>query len=637
MNESNKTLTFLAVAAAACVVAYLSQPAPAEIDAAEEIGKQLTKEFAPEDARRLKITRFDEDEASLSNFEVAQVGRLWSIPSRGGYPADAEEQMAKAVDGVRGREIMDVASKTAEDHESYGVVDPASPKLQVGQTGVGTRVTLSDESGDPLVDLIVGRQVKDGEGLHYVRRADQDFVYVVDIDPADFSTNFENWIEDDLLKFNPWEIKQVTLNDYSAQIVLAGGGLGVEPDYRTRMTLRYDDTESEWHAVKLEKATNPRTGDYEAFELADNEQLDADTLTDLKNALDDLRIVDVARKPAGLSANLKAGEDFFADNEALLSLIDRGFAPMENKDLLSTSGEVVCTLGDGVEYVLRFGDPIRDDASSQSDETDESRGGINRYMFVMARFNKDLLEQPELEDLPDLPEGVDAENADEPQPEDDQEDQGEAQADDADQDAEDQESSDLQSDDAQTDESDSALSEETKALVAQRKEIEQRNQQKLDEYAAKIEQGEQKVATLNQRFGDWYYVVSEDVFSKISLSRGDVITEKEAGDDEASASEQEANPLGAPGSSIPGLPNLGAVDIAGGQEEDTQNNDAEPSETAQGGDQEPGVQEPGDEEPAREAEPAVEEQADPDREQADGDAQQDDPPAEDPADDASEE
>ena len=56
-----------------------------------------------------------------------------------------------------------------------------------------------------------------------------------------------------------------------------------------------------------------------------DEELNEETLNALKNALDDLKIVDVKRKPQGLSENLKAGEDFMNNREALQDLIVEGF------------------------------------------------------------------------------------------------------------------------------------------------------------------------------------------------------------------------------------------------------------------------------------------------------------------------
>lgn len=46
-------------------------------------------------------------------------------------------------------------------------------------------------------------------------------------------------------------------------------------------------------------------------------------------------------------------------------------------------------------------------------------------------------------------------------------------------------------------------------------------------FAAKIESGKQKVKELNERFADWYYVISNDSFDKLRLSRADLIKPKE--------------------------------------------------------------------------------------------------------------
>ncbi|TWT77537.1 hypothetical protein Pla123a_21980 [Posidoniimonas polymericola] len=592
MNETNKTLTFLGVAAVACVAAYLSQPQSAEIDVESEVvGKPLTKSFEAEQAGRMKITRFDEDAASLSTFEVAQDGRLWTIPSKGGYPADAQSQMAEAVNGVLDREILSVVTSNPADHPEYGVVDPDSPKLDVGQTGVGTRVTVTGEGDAPLVDLIIGHEVKDSDGLHYVRRANQDFVYVVKINPEDFSTTFEEWIEDDLLKISPWDIARVELNDYTAEMFMSQqGGLGVETDYKTDMTLRYDDSASKWQPVTLREATDARRGQFKEFTLAEDQELNSDKLGDLKSALDDLRIVDVSKKPAGLSADLKAGEDFMGNNEALLSLIQRGFAPVGTqdgaRDLLASSGEVIVTMKDGVEYVLRFGNPQVEGGEANADGQAADDKAVNRYLFVMARFDEGAIEKPELEEVPALPDGAreqgveqtgdatdDAEGDVEDQPEESADDEAE------------QEGDESAEEDAAEGDSEEAPTEE---LIAQRKEIEQRNQQKLDEYADKIKAGKDKVQALNDRFGDWYYVISNDVFKKIHLSREDVIKAKDAAEGEEGA-DANGGPLSGAGGAIPGMPNFGglaappaepAADDAAEQPAEEPAGDAEPEAPA---------------------------------------------------------
>ena len=56
---------------------------------------------------------------------------------------------------------------------------------------------------------------------------------------------------------------------------------------------------------------------------------------------------------------------------------------------------------------------------------------------------------------------------------------------------------------------------------------ESENQRKLDDYQALIKKGQENVKDLNLRFGDWYFVINDDVFHKIRLSRDKVIKKKE--------------------------------------------------------------------------------------------------------------
>ena len=115
--------------------------------------------------------------------------------------------------------------------------------------------------------------------------------------------------------------------------------------------------------------------------------------------------MDVVRKPTGLSADLKAEEAFTGDQEAVLSLAQRGFFPFQSGEILSSSGETVIGMKEGVEYLLRFGNPIT--VTSGGDAGEEGDGQANetsgRYLFFLARVNEGLLEKPEPKPLPEVP------------------------------------------------------------------------------------------------------------------------------------------------------------------------------------------------------------------------------------------
>ena len=79
----------------------------------------------------------------------------------------------------------------------------------------------------------------------------------------------------------------------------------------------------------------------------------------------------------------------------------------------------------GTEYVLRFGNLDRcrrrpgegqsaeDKAATPADADKKAdKSDVHRYLFVMARFNKDAVKQPELVKLPELPAKSEAQPAD---------------------------------------------------------------------------------------------------------------------------------------------------------------------------------------------------------------------------------
>ena len=591
MTETAKTLIFMAAGAAALLAAFFVVPSENTFDVNELVGQELNQ-FESDAPKRLKIIKYDADTATAREFEVAEENGLWQIPSKQGYPADATQQMADAATCLMDREILRIAATTASEHPQLGVVDPTSAKLTSEAGSVGTRVIMSDNNNAVLTDMIVGKKVKDAEGQYYVRNTNQDVVYVVDIDPKKLSTKFDDWIEDDLLKINPFDIRKVSVKDYTAEMMLTLQGFKVNWDRRAELTLTYNNTDAKWSAESLKKFDSA-TKDYVEYKVADDEELNEEALNKLRDGLDDLLIVDVERKPAGLSDDLKAGADFIKDEEAASSLMARGFAPVamgadKQADILSTEGEIVTSLQDGVEYVLRFGnlqmegdgaDNKPEDDAEAAEAAKKSDDSINRYLFVMARFNEDMIEKPKLDELPELPadaketeatEAAEGEtptaddaaaasgeaSAEAPEAEAETANEGEATTEEAKPEAESGESASAtgESEAAKSEEETKSPEEEAKEeeladIIAARKEIEQENQRRLDEYQDKIKKGKEQVAKLNERFGDWYYVISNDVYQQVHLGLDKVVKKKEAKEGEGAAQENAA-------AGAAGLPNL---------------------------------------------------------------------------------
>lgn len=622
MSELNKTTLFFVAAIAAVGLALFTRPSTEEYNVEERRGTLLVDEFPSDAPKRLTVTTMNEETGDVDTFEVAEIDGVWSIPSRSGYPADATEQMASAVEGVVDRQILDVVDSTAGDHATYGVVDPEDSSAD---TGFGTHVQLTGADDQVLADLVIGNEVKDQPGQYYVRQAKQDVVYTTEIDLGKFSTDFGDWIEKDLLGLSTFDVGEVDIDDYSIEMRLEFANGSIRPvineDRRARMHLVYNDDESKWEAKSLE-VYNQDSGKYETFELGENEELNADTLRELKNALDDLVIVDVEKKPDGLSGDLQAGEDFMQRRDALESLASRGFLPMRKSpnsnelELQSSEGQVTVTLNDGVEYVLRFGDLQLDAAESGEDpaaakaEAEASAGdeGLNRYLFVMARFDEAAIEKPELEELPELPsddsasseqpEGESGDAAESPEDGSDEADTEESggesgeSADESDAESDTDEGED-QSDEESADESTEDESAEEQPsreeIELERKRITENNNRAEEEYKEKIEKGQERVAELNARFGDWYYVIPNDVFKKIHLGRDQVIKTTEPAEDEESddaEAESDESSFGAAGSAIPGLPSPSAGGESSTGDDASADGDASSDEEPAAGEQE---------------------------------------------------
>lgn len=509
MNHAVKTLIFAGVAGVVALIAVFTYPRQESFKAPDLVGKSLFKGFTdPDAAAELKIVKFNEDVAELTEFEVTRDPKsgLWVIPSSSGYPADADKQMRDAATALIDLEVIGVASENPTDQSLYGVIEPDKEKLDASQKGVGLLIDVRNSKGKELAHLIIGKAVKGTEGQHFVRIPGQNVIYVVKIDPAKFPTDFEKWIERDLLKIKSFDIARITLKDYSmiTSKSLTGQTVLDKFEQRFEADIRWDADKSQWD---LQKLVEYHDGKPTETKLLASEELNKTKLDDLKTALGDLKIVGVRRKPNGLGADLKAGTEIMKNNESLLSLINRGFFPVSSgtgsPELRAANGEVLVGVKDGVEYVLRFGEMAGVDKSS-------AEGKLNRYLFVTARLDQSQFPPLELQPVPG---GDDAAADKEKKPDD-------------------KKATDDKKAAAEKKGDDSKATGEKTDLELERDRIRKENQRKKDEREEKLKKANQQVAELNARFADWYYIISEDEYKKIHLRRDDLIKEKESAKEE---------------------------------------------------------------------------------------------------------
>ncbi|MCA9262205.1 MAG: DUF4340 domain-containing protein [Planctomycetales bacterium] len=576
MSEIAKTGTLVLVALATAGAAWFGRPQYTEVAPAELQGQALFADFTdPYAAKTMTVSEVSERGDAVSSFEVALQNGLWVIPSHGDYPADAEENLKKASTQLIGLEVVNAYEGDAQDFKLFGLNEPTDENLANKEEDeqLGKQVTFKDEQGNELASLVIGKEVQDREGLRYVRVPGQNAIYLVKINPDELSTDFADWIEADLLDLNAMDITQMTIRDYfvDEQMDLAGN-VAIDPQQRLSATVSWNADDAKWELQELQEL---RGDSLQPVQLLDVEELNKPKLDAMKTALDDLKIIDVRRKPDGLKANLSANEALVKNAEEMQSLVAKGYFPVRTGpaqfDIYSSDGEIEVDSKDGVIYTLRFG------REATVEQGDDDASKISRYVMVTASLNPDQFDKPVLElpedsatedPVPDAPvdtsndageeAAAPADSAAEPaanveSPTDDNTEASDAgDAEEAnpaagdepaasDEEAGEEETSEpaaCQTDEDDADsadeaaEADDATGDDASNAEAARDAAIKEYQRKKEEYDEKLKKAEERVAELNARFAPWYYIMAEDDYKKIHLSRADILKVKEGAADE---------------------------------------------------------------------------------------------------------
>lgn len=539
MSEFAKTSIFGGLAVVLALLATLSRPRQEQLKPEDYRGKVLFESFDdPAKAVRMEFVRYNAKDHKFPTFKVARdkaAAEAWTIPSHEGYPADAKDRMRDAALMLVDLKVLGVASEIKGDHKMFGVIAPDKESVSPGEEGVGEMLTFEDATGQKLASLVIGKKAKNAEGQRFVRVANQDPTYVVKIDPERLSIKFEDWIEKDLLKLQSFDVENIKFNNYSVTRV----GNRAALDQKSEISVKQEN--NEW---KMQELIEYQTGKPSKATLAEGEELNKEKLNDVKDAAQKLAIVDVRRKPKGLGVDLKAGKDFLDNEETQTDLMKRGFYFNPNKlgtesELLSANGDVHIGMKDGVEYVLRFGETLA--------TTGEEGGGQDRYLFVTTRVDMSKFPEPELQPLPDAagakkePAAKPADGAAKPaEPAGKPEEKpaakpAEKPAAEVKPDAKDAPAAKGEpgkpgekGEPAKKDVPAKTAAEASKEvqeseLAKERERITKENQRKIDERNDKLKKAQQRVAELNGRFSDWYYVVAETEYKKIHIERSDIV------------------------------------------------------------------------------------------------------------------
>ncbi len=549
MNESKRTLVFVAVAVVSLFAAVLAAPRTKDPLQDVKLGEPFYPEFTdPAEAASLTVVVYNDETSRRQQFSVENDHGIWKIPSHNNYPADGEERLANTATSLIGVKRDGFQSRSANDHADLGVIDPLSDDTSKLK-GRGDRLILKDSEGNTLVDFIVGKQVKGRDGHYYVRMADKDATYVAKLE-VDLSTKFADWIETDLLKMKRDELNKITINNYTVD---EENGTVSE---NKQSILTRDKSADPWVLAGLN---------------AESEELETSVINSMISAMDNLKLIGVRPKPEVLKKDLEQGRDavpktqrdLLVKRQAYGDMMTRGFF-LSEKGLLSNEGEVVATTNNGVEFVLRFGeiftgtdleieagiesdqkqdkakkdeqaegDKESDDSADKAGEGEEEQEAVQgRYLFAFARFDEAAIGPKPVEPQP--PAETPADKQDDGEEKESGETPKEGEKKEADEKADDDSDTappaDKEKQDAGKDDSDKADSdkqEEKPDPQAEYKKALDKYKTDIAAYEKKVADGKKEVEELNRRFADWYYVISEESFKKLRPARTEFVKEKE--------------------------------------------------------------------------------------------------------------
>ncbi|HEU4339893.1 MAG TPA: DUF4340 domain-containing protein [Planctomycetota bacterium] len=434
MNDLARTLVHAGIAAALVALAIVSRPALPKSAVFEDQGKPFYPDFSdPLAAASLEITDYDEALARVRRFKVVLQDGKYVIPSKWNHPADAKDRLAKTAAAMIGLRKESVGSDQPKDHEMYGVVDPV--ETSEGTAGRGSRVILRDAAGRVLSDLVFGKSVKDKPGSRYVRLPGHKRVYEAKV-PYETSAKFSDWVETDLLQVSSSQLKKLELNTYTVD----------------EEAQRVKD-----HDVQI--LVKDATGTWKLELIAPTEELRKEAVDEMTGALDELKIVDVRRKPDELAKAFRR-EKASLKRADIGDLRQRGFTVSQGQ-VYANEGELLVHADDGVVYRIWFGEVVSD--ADEGKELDKE----SRYLLIQTLFDEaEFPAEPEPKDT--KPDGT-----------------------------------------PKTDE--------------EKKKDQDEYESKKRERDSKIEAGKKREKELARRFADWYYVIPAESFKKLRKVKADLV------------------------------------------------------------------------------------------------------------------
>lgn len=396
MSPTVKTLLMSIITAAMAMLAAYFYPWPETIVQSEIVGKPLFKDFASEKAKKLMITRYDQQSGQLKSIEVQLSSTGWVLPDYRNYPVTNANQNGVAVNAFEDCTVLLEEVDDLERHGDYGVVDPTQYKTVADKSTLGAKVTVFGGTGGELASMIVGKTVKDsrpdefGAIQHYVTLPGKSPVYVVDINPRAFPADFDRWVNPNLLSipFNAQKLNAVITNvEYPPE-----NFENKQPQliYRIRLkgnaTVPNRNLNTELASGKLSVAQFELGNDSNQFVQATPPEIDPKTWSEFNLMLRRIRFSSVKRK------NKEVTEAFSNPDPAKGS---KPFGGLESvgfkfKNYANGMPQFDCSTGH-VSFEFQNGARLQMLLGTIALETTTDQNELNRHVMFTGEFDDTLL------------------------------------------------------------------------------------------------------------------------------------------------------------------------------------------------------------------------------------------------------
>lgn len=141
-----------------------------------------------------------------------------------------------------------------------------------------------------------------------------------------------------------------------------------------------------------DELTLTKTGtEWKLDRLPRGRQIDKTKIDELLKNIDELNIVGIRPKPSGLSGSLTRDDGGIEITQGdYLDLQGKGFYFVQDGSLVSNEGEIQVFTNEGIVYTLRFGEVADADAGAAA----SGEATTNRYLFITSYFERETYPEP---------------------------------------------------------------------------------------------------------------------------------------------------------------------------------------------------------------------------------------------------